>query len=659
MQAVEVAVPRPLFSVYTYAWELESAPVIGDIVQVSFGRKELTGVVTKVLPEAPDGRPLKSVLRRIDSYFRVPEETLSLALWSAEYFRAPPGEAVAAAIAPKLSLWKGKRKKLPTAVLKDPNLNPLNAEQQAVLQKITHDWSLPAVRPVLLHGVTGSGKTEVYLHLARAALDRGESVLVLVPEIALTPQLRHRFEDSLGIQVDLWHSAVADGQRQNQWLWANEGTTRVIVGARSAVFAPLKNLGLIVVDEEHDSSYKQAERFRYQARDLAFVRASKAGCKLILGSATPSMETWVKAQDGRVLLASLKQRHEGAELPVVEIVTLKKDDGIARGEVILAKQVVRDVTEALDRGEQAIFYLNRRGFAHYVTCMPCGWVKECVACSVSMTVYRRRGALQCHQCGREERIPEVCAKCGSSELGTVGCGTEALEDQLPKIFPQARIVRLDRDVMTSHKRLEEALERFRSGDANILVGTQMVVKGHDFPKVTRVVVTHADSLFRWPDFRAEERAVQTILQVSGRAGRGELRGKVLIQTLCPDHPVLKVAVGLRTWESWANDELELRQEARYPPFLRMLRVRVEDLTLEAATIHLEQLRNRLHQELPDLELLGPSPSLIDKVENKYRVDLYLKTASVADLMKSSHWLAAAAESLKLDFSLDVDPHSVV
>lgn len=659
MRAVEVAVPRPLYSLYTYTWDLTDAPAPGDCVQVSFHHKELTGVVTRVLEEAPEGFKLKPVLRKIDEGFRVPKETLSLALWSAEYFRAPPGEALAAAIAPKLSSWKGKRKKLKPPTLGVPELNELNAEQQAAMQKITHEWQKSDARPVLLHGVTGSGKTEVYLHLARAALDQGKSVLVLVPEIALTPQLRERFERALGIQVDLWHSAVADGQRQNQWLWANEGVTRVIVGARSAVFAPLKNLGLIVVDEEHDGSYKQAERFRYQARDLAFVRAVHSKCHLILGSATPSMETWMKAEEGRVVLATLKQRHKGAELPEIEIVTLKKDDGIARGEVLLSKQVVREVTDALARGEQAIFYLNRRGFAHYITCMPCGWVKECSACSVSMTVYRRRGALQCHQCGREERIPEVCAECGSSELGTVGCGTEALEDQLPKIFKEARIVRLDRDVMTSHTRLEEALEMFRSGQANVLVGTQMVVKGHDFPKVTRVVVTHADSLFRWPDFRAEERAVQTLLQVSGRAGRAELRGKVLIQTLCPEHPVLQVATGQRTWEAWAKDELLLRREASYPPFLRMLRMRVFDVTLEAATLNLERLRDRLQQELPNVELLGPSPSLIDKVENKYRVDLYLKTASVADLMKSSHWLAAAAESMKIEFALDVDPHSVV
>ncbi len=659
MLAVEVAIPRPLYSLYTYTWGLPDPPVPGDCVQVSFHHKEVTGVVTRVLEEAPEGFKLKPVLRKIDEGFRVPKETLSLSLWSAEYFSAPPGEAMAAAIAPKLSSWKGKRKKLKAPKLVDPDLNPLNTEQQAAMQKITHEWLKPDARPVLLHGVTGSGKTEVYLHLARAALDQGQSVLVLVPEIALTPQLRERFERALGTQVDLWHSAVADGQRQNQWLWANEGTTRVIVGARSAVFAPLKNLGLIVVDEEHDGSYKQAERFRYQARDLAFVRASQSKAQLILGSATPSMETWMKAEEGRVLLATLKQRHKGAELPEIEIVTLKKDDGIARGEVLLSKQVVREVTDALARGEQAIFYLNRRGFAHYITCMPCGWVKECGACSVSMTVYRRRGALQCHQCGREERISEVCGECGSTELGTVGCGTEALEDQLPKIFKEAKIVRLDRDVMTSHTRLEEALELFRSGQANVLVGTQMVVKGHDFPKVTRVVVTHADSLFRWPDFRAEERAVQTLLQVSGRAGRAELRGKVLIQTLCPDHPVLQVATGQRTWEAWAKDELLLRKEASYPPFLRMLRMRVFDATLEAATISLERLRDRLQEELPNVELLGPSPSLIDKVENKYRVDLYLKTASVADLMKSSHWLAAAAESMKIEFALDVDPHSVV
>lgn len=613
----------------------------------------------------PEGTAIKDVLDWDTERLRIPPDVFALCQFAHEYYLSPLGEVLAAAAPPAAFSVSAKESPPRPRMVKERSYSPvshiLNAEQRLAADGIWSHSGEPSVS--LLEGVTGSGKTEVYLELARRTLEEGRGVLVLVPEIALTSQLVDRFRNGLGgVAVGLWHSALSDGARCKLIEDLRSGAVRVVVGARSAVFAPVRELGLIVVDEEHDPTFKQEDRVRYHARDLSVVRARITGSRLVLGSATPSLESRERAREGKYASFKLTSRFGVARMPAIHILQLGEAPRVEGIQAELAVETLEEIKKTLAAGEQVMVYLNRRGFAAFLLCEDCGEVAECPNCSISLTVHRRDRALRCHVCAHEERIFDICQKCHSDKLKPMGAGTESLEEELPALLPEARILRLDRDRVTSQSRLEKALDAFRSGEFNLLLGTQMLVKGHDFPGVTLVVVVLADALFRWPDFRAPERAVQTLLQVAGRAGRGEKPGRVWIQTYDPDHPVLSVLRGETTMDMFVSSERELREALSYPPFGRLARIRFEALSSEEA----RSLAREAAQELSTLaevrsgalEVLGPSEAFLEKAKNSYRWDLLLKAKQVQAIQRAARRVRAVAAQKKGRTWIDIDPYGL-
>ncbi|MGA0334065.1 MAG: replication restart helicase PriA, partial [Kiritimatiellia bacterium] len=419
------------------------------------------------------------------------------------------------------------------------NALTLNPEQASALEKITDGVDSQALKVVLLHGVTGSGKTEVYLQALSHTLDQGKDAIVLVPEIALTPQTVERFRGRFGEGLAVLHSHLSDGERHDEWHRVNRGEARVVVGARSALFAPVKNLGLIVVDEEHEATYKQEESPRYHARDMAVMRGHLEGCTVVLGSATPSVESLQNVQQGKYDIARLGIRADDRQLPRMKVVDMRHQRYEGKP-TLFSSDLVEGIRLRINLGEQVMLFLNRRGYAKNLTCPECGFVPECPDCSVALTYYKRLGYLRCHFCGHAERVPERCPSegCQAEDWQYMGSGTEKIENQLARIFPQAHIRRMDSDTMTSKLAYHHVLGAFRKGEIDILIGTQMIAKGLHFPNVTLVGVVNADATLHMPDFRAGERAFQLFTQVAGRAGRGDVAGEVIIQTYTPTHPAV-------------------------------------------------------------------------------------------------------------------------
>jgi primosomal protein N' (replication factor Y) len=610
-------------------------------------------------PNLPEGVQLKSVFKKIPNEFSLPPELIQLCRFGAEYYQYPIGEAFFSAMPPSPEEELGTRK-LKTDQLKPKEIK-LNEEQQIVANTIEEKLSSGASPVFLLEGITGSGKSEVYIEIAKKRLCEGKSVLILVPEIALTSQLKSRFENSLGHSVALWHSALAEGLRQVQWKKIKSGEIKVVIGARSALFAPMNNLGMIVVDEEHDQTYKQEERFRYQARDLAVYRAHLQKIPVILGSATPSLESIQRVRDGRYVHLKLNKRFSGQLLPEIKLISLSEENQVIHEKVKtpFAEKTIQIMQETIARGEQVIVFLNRRGFSQFILCQDCGWIKECPQCSITLTHYQRKNELRCHVCGYHQHVPHECEECHSHELRGMGSGTESLEDELKLLIPEAKILRLDRDQITSQKRLEETLEEFRSGKSNILIGTQMLVKGHDFAKVTCVVVVSVDMLLKWPDFRASERALQTLTQVSGRAGRAELPGQVLIQGFDLDHTVIKVLQGEVSQESFIDEELQLRKELNYPPFSRFVRFRFQGKNESVLRKKVETMIDHLQKESENdrSRMMGPSEALLFRANHEFRFDFYFKAPTIDALMKLSKKLKGMAEVEEVELVVDVDPYT--
>lgn len=666
---VSVAVPRPLHRAFTYRVppEYQNQIQIGQCVKVPFGRTSCKGVIVsepfQTLQEGSvEIEKVKPILSVGDSLSVIPEEVLRLCRWAEEYYFAPLGEILQAAGAPahfEIKRKKGKSERNENELNSSLVLHPLSEEQRQVFDSLLEIQNgKPSVS--LLEGVTGSGKTEIYFHLARQLLNTGRGVIFMVPEIALTPQLFQRFQSALGKDVCLWHSALSDGVRRKHWEDLREGRVRAVVGARSAVFAPVQNLSLIVVDEEHDSTYKQDERFRYQARDLAIVRGQQQGAQVILGSATPSWETLERVREGKYKKFHLRSRFGSAQKPQIEIVSLReKDQWVPDIRTPIHKKVKIAIQETIDRGEQVMVFLNRRGFANFLLCKDCGHIEGCPNCSISLTIHKRKNVLKCHQCGLKKEIIDLCSKCQSYQLEALGSGTESLETDLEKMIQGYRGVRLDRDQVTSEKRLTELLQKFRSGKANCLLGTQMIVKGHDFPKVTLVLVVLADMLFRLPDFRSSERAFQVLTQVSGRAGRAERPGRVMIQTYAPEHPMLHLLSGSEEqWRVWYEEERSLREMLGYPPFSRMARIRVESADSAVAKSHSECVSNAIQSFSSQGDILGPSEAFIERVKGKSRWDLILKFKRFEELHRAVRQAFLVAQEKGFSILVDMDPNGL-
>jgi primosomal protein N' (replication factor Y) len=539
-----------------------------------------------------------------------------------------------------------------------PALTPAQADAvEAITQAVTHGERAN----FLLHGVTGSGKTEVYLRAMAAAAAKGRSAVLMLPEIALTPQLVARYRARFGDNLAVLHSGLKDDERHAMWRKLHRGECHVAIGARSAVFAPVKDLGLILVDEEHDPSFKQDDHFRYHGRDMALLRAHRAGVPCVLGSATPSVETYHAAMEGRYRLLSLPDRATNAAMPSIEIVDLKRVGPRGpTGHELLSLPLVRALEATLKRKEQAILFLNRRGFAPSVRCPRCAVSLECPSCSVTLVLHRRASALRCHYCDFNAPFANACITCGCTELTLIGVGTEKLEHALVSSFPGARIGRLDRDV-ASGMGAEEVLDKLRRGDLDVLVGTQMVTKGHDIARVTLVGVIAADATLAFPDFRATERTFQLLSQVAGRAGRREFPGHVVIQTWQPEHPVL-LRAKTHDYEGFYHDEVSARAELGYPPFGRLAALKLDapdEAQLQRTAAQMDELlRATADVTSRTVKVLGPAPSPIEKLRNRYRMQFLLRCTERPPLRRVLHHLVEHLDAFTqhdVRVAIDVDP----
>ena len=542
-----------------------------------------------------------------------------------------------------------------------PPANVLNAEQQRALAEVRRWLEVGAFTVRLLYGVTGSGKTEVYLGAIETALSRGRTALVLVPEIALTLWTSRLCRARFGEGVAVLHSALPDAERAREWWRVRRGEARVVVGTRSAVFAPLENLGLVIVDEEQESSYKQEETPRYNGRDTAIVRARLEGAVVVLGSATPSLESFHHARTGKYGLLQLETRVENRPLAPVEIVDLREDFRQTHRAEVISERLRAAIAERLEQGTQALVLLNRRGYSWFALCRSCGAAVACQNCSISLTYHKRQQRLICHYCGYSTGVPKRCPRCDSEHIHFVGEGTEQVEERLRGLFPQARISRLYRDTARTKREYQKVLGAFASGKLDILVGTQMVAKGHDFQRVTLVGVVSADTALGLPDFRAAERTFQLLTQVAGRAGRGELPGAVLVETYYPEHYAIQHAAR-QDYPAFFEKELHFRRLMHYPPFTALANVLVRDPKVENAIRWSRQLAGFFApQEAHGVKILGPAAAPLARLKRDYRFQFLLKAPQRAQLTRVLTACLDFCEQKKIPESavmVDMDPLSL-
>jgi primosomal protein N' (replication factor Y) len=498
----------------------------------------------------------------------------------------------------------------------------LSEEQEAATASILQNFETLGV--TLLHGITGSGKTEIYINLIRKALDGGSQVLFLIPEIALTTQMVYRLRKIFGTTMGVYHSRFSDNERVEVWNNVLNGKVKFVVGVRSSIFLPFDNLGLIVVDEEHDASYKQHEPSpRYHARDVAIMMGQFHHAKILLGSATPSIESYYLAKSNRYGFVNLTKRFGDATLPEIVLADMRRERQrkTAKGE--FSSLLLKNIGQVLEKKEQVIIFQNRRGYSPMITCEDCGWVPKCVNCAVSLTYHQYKNALVCHYCGYKESLPTECPVCTSKRIQTVGYGTEKLEEELNLQFPETVVQRMDLDTTRSRKGFETIIEQFENGETNILVGTQMVTKGLDFDRVSLVGVFNADRMMHFPDFRSHERAFQLITQVSGRAGRKEVKGKVIIQTASPDHPILAFVLS-HEYEEFYRKELADRHEHGYPPFTRLIEITVKHTDKKTCKSVSQELADELRKEISGVKILGPGEPMISKIRNQFLMSILMK-----------------------------------
>jgi len=714
-----IALNRPLRRLFDYIIpeDLELTP--GQRVRIPFGRQQATGLVVEVGVEPPPGIKLKPLSSAIEDWPALPQETFKLLSWASDYYQHPLGECLFTALPPALRRGRIAEEKteqwwhtrdhtatLPAKAHKQKALfdwlrqHPRGAPTKDILQagfsraqlnalrekqliepilpprpnSLEQDSELDARRPELsaaqalaaeeltvpdegfgvslLYGITGSGKTEIYLHYLKEHLNARDQALVLVPEINLTPQTVVRFQHYFGSRIVVWHSALNDGERLTTWLKVRNGEPVILVGTRSAVLLPFTNLRTIIVDEEHDSSYKQGEGFRYSGRDLAVYRAHQNNCPIILGSATPSLESVHNAEQSKYHLVRLEERAGNAAPPDISLLDIRSrplEGGLSR-------PALTAIEQTLTKGEQALVFVNRRGFAPVMMCFDCGHMVECPRCDTRLTYHRRDRAMRCHHCDYQTAATEHCPKCHSDAFKPVGQGTERTEDILASAFPDTPVVRVDRDSTQRKGSIQGILKQVNSGKPCVLVGTQMLAKGHDFPNVTLVVVINADGGLFSVDFRAPEQLIQTLLQVSGRAGRGTKPGKVLVQTCHSDHPLLRTLCEGRYLDI-ADQLLKEREEGQFPPFRAMAIFRAEADTMEKSLQVLDTIKPLTNAA--GIETWGPLPAMIARRADKHRAQLVL---NARNRKKLNHLLSGICQELDqrklpaaVKWMIDVDP----
>ncbi len=644
----------------------ERIPYIGQLLVVPFGRQELVGVIVDIREntDIPENK-IKDVIEIRTELTPLLPDWMDLVKFAADYYQRPLGEVALPALPKNLkaikpvSLQRNLKKlaKLSAPNNAQPSAEPdLNAEQQNAVNAITNETGFATN---LLFGVTGSGKTEVYLQAAAKVLARDEhsQILILVPEINLTPQfeshIRARFP---GVMLSTLHSGMAEGERLLHWLAAHQGQARIILGTRLAMLASMPHLKLIIVDEEHDPSYKQQEGLRYSARDLAIWRARQLNIPVVLGSATPSLESWQGAQSGRYHQLNLRERAvKNAVLPVVKIINLEREKP-SEG---LTPRLISSIKLRLEKGEQSLLFLNRRGYAPVLACDACGWISQCTRCTANLVLHKGDHRLRCHHCGLEQRIPRSCPTCGNIDLQPLGRGTQRMEESLAAIFPDAKVFRIDADSTRLKGSAAAAFERVHDGDVDILIGTQMVAKGHDFKRLTLVAALNPDAALFSQDYRASERLFAQLMQVSGRAGRtaqkeGGNMSEVLVQTRYPDHPLYH-ALMAHNYEDFAKDLLLERQQAQLPPFMYQALLRAEAKELQQALEFLQQAA--ACQTHIGITINDPIPMTMTRIANVDRAQLLVESASRPAMQAFVKEWIVTLRSLKsrVKWSVEIDP----
>lgn len=667
---LHVCIPNTPFEHLDYLWTDEKTlPPIGTRVNVPFRRKAAVGMVIghATSSDCPLDK-LRQVTFCIDDDPVISEKQFLLYRWMSRYYHVPLSDVLTQALPVKFRTGE---------LLNESDTGPvgadlvaarelpkvLNTEQHEALEAILN--ARDSYQCFLLQGITGSGKTEVYLQAVQAVLEAGKQVMVLVPEIGLTPQLLERFQQrflALGYSIVLLHSGLNDTERWQAWCAARTGKAQIIIGTRSAVFVPVPHLGLIVVDEEHDASFKQQDSLRYSARDTAVVRAQMNQIPIILGTATPSLETLHNANSKKYTLLKLTTRAANSASPTVQLIDMRKQ----RAKHGVSPALLEHMRQHLEKKEQILVFINRRGYAPVLLCHACGFVVECPHCSSRLTMHSKKQFLQCHHCDYQMGIPKGCAKCQQESLVPVGVGTERLEEYLNQSFPDANIVRVDRDTMRRKNAFKEKLDQIHSGQVDILIGTQMLAKGHHFPNLTLVVMIDVDQGFFNHDFRAGEKIGQLILQVAGRAGRENKPGTVLIQTYVPDYPPLLMLLH-EGYTTFSKILLEERQEAGFPPFAHMALLRCQSKQVEKARdllalIKAELMRenNAVNAKHLDLLIFGPAPSPLEKKAGLYRMQLLLTAPTRLILAKAIHEIRynPKIQAQRLPFTIDIDPQDL-
>ena len=651
MQITEVAIPVPLHNTFDYL--CKEKVVIGSRVKVPFGSKKVTGIVLSHKDKSSFSK-LKEVEEVIDHEALLSKEILEFLTWSANYYHHPIGEVLSNALPKNLRNGKPALLKKPSeAQVKMSSTDiQLTTEQSFAITEVLKSSS--EFNGFLLHGVTGSGKTEVYLNITERLLKTGKQVLVLVPEIGLTPQMISRFKERIEGQVVAVHSQLNDTQKQDAYLLAKNGDAKVILGTRSAIFTPIPNLGLVIVDEEHDNSFKQQSNFRYSARDLSFMRAKFANVPLILGTATPSLETLKNVIEKKLARLTLTSRPGEAIMPSIDLIDMRSQPSEP-----LSKPLIARIKHYLSESRQVMLFINRRGYAPIYYCTECGWQSECTSCDSRLVYHRSINRLKCHHCGLEKSPESSCPSCSSKELKILGYGTERLEENLESFFPSTEVIRIDRDTTRKKKAFATHLKKINSGEPCIIIGTQMLAKGHDFSNLAFVGILDVDVGLMSTDFRATEHLAQLLVQVSGRCGRGKYKGEVNIQTRYPNHPIFNFVKDSRYTE-YAKTLLLERKDTKLPPFAHQAlicanaknKILAENFLTEVA-----QLINSI--EIESVEIWGPVPGVIERKSDYYYFNLYLQSEDRGQLRRLIQTFYQHVETIRVSSSVrwfvDIDP----
>lgn len=655
MQILRIAVPSPLRRLFDYLPPINNTiePAAGMRILVPFGRRSLVGIIIEVTDHSRlEISKLKHAEQILDPTALFTPELMQLFIWSSQYYQYPLGMLFETA----LPAWLRKQKDInfPKAKdIKQESIAPLtlnNAQQQAVTAVCSHFGTF---KPFLLDGITGSGKTEVYMQLIAHAIANNLQTLILVPEINLTPQTLAHFQQRFGVPIAVLHSQVTEKNRAIAWMHAQTGYAPIILGTRLAAFTPLQRPGLFIIDEEHDLSFKQQDHLRYSARDLLLKRAQLQQCPIVLGTATPALETWYNAVSGKFQHLVLPERAGNARKPEIQIVDIRHkqlDSG-------LTNDLLAQIKDHISRNNQVLLFLNRRGYAPVLLCYKCGWHQNCKRCDSNMIIHGNT-SVRCHHCDAQTKMPQACPNCNSVEISPIGLGTQRIEECLSAHFPDAKIARVDRDTVHTKKQLQAVLDDIHAGNTNILIGTQMLAKGHHFPKLSLVAIVDIDAALFSSDFRATERIAQLITQVAGRAGRGEQIGKVVLQTTHPDNNLLQTLI-YEGYHAFLQQLVQERRVTGLPPFSYQVMLRAETKAPSEARNFLQEIKALITSTKSNIHCLGPIPAPMEKRQGFYRAQLLLQADSRSILQNKLQAIIPHIEANKLTrrvrWSVDVDP----